>query len=103
MVSKMAEIPKSESKKGEKRVITSGDMEHEVYLNKNQIADFLISLGEQMKKGDEINVTTDEWEIPFTFREPIELEIEYEGYGEKELEIELEFKGKREDKAPSVS
>ncbi|MFW6196544.1 MAG: amphi-Trp domain-containing protein [Thermoplasmatota archaeon] len=99
----MAEIPKTESEKTEKRVITSGDMEHEVYLNSDQIADFLISLGEQMKKGDEVTVTTDEWEIPFKFREPIELEIEYEGYGEKELEIELEFKGKREDKAPSIS
>lgn len=99
----MAEIPKSESKSEEKRVINSGDMEHEVYLNKDQIAEFLISLGEQMKKGDEVTVGTDEWEIPFKFREPIELEIEYEGYGEKELEIELEFKGKREDKAPSIS
>lgn len=98
----MAEIPDQE-KEQKKRVIEEGDMEHEVYLNSEQIAEFLISLGEQMKKGDKVTVKTPEWEIPFRFREPIELEIDYEGYGEKELEIELEFKGKREDSAPTVS
>ncbi len=75
-------------------MITEGNMEWETHLSKEQVADFLIALGEQMKKGDEITVKTDEWEIPFKFREPIELEIEYEGYGEKELEIEIELKGK---------
>ncbi len=100
-VKKMAEIPTEE--KSQKRVITEGDLEHEIYLNKDQMAEFLIALGEQMKKGDEITVKTAEWEIPFKFREPIELEIDFEGYGEKELEIEIEFKGKREDEAPQIS
>ncbi len=88
----MAELPTEE--KSTRRVITEGNMEWETHLNREQVADFLIALGEQMKKGDEITVKTDEWEIPFKFREPIELEIEYEGYGEKELEIEIELKGK---------
>ena len=96
-----AEIPSKEKKK--KRIITEGDMEHEVYLNSDQMADFLIALGEQMKKGDKVTVKTSEWEIPFTFREPIELDIDFEGYGERELEIEIEFKGKREDEAPEIS
>jgi hypothetical protein len=56
-----------------------------------------------MKKEDKITVKTSEWEIPFKFREPIELDIDFEGYGERELEIELEFKGKREDEAPEIS
>lgn len=98
----MAEIP-TEEKKEEKRVITEGEFEHEAYLNREQIADFLIALGEQMKEGDEITVNTDEWKIPFKFRDPIELEIDYEGYGEKELEIELEFKEKQEGEAPQIS
>ncbi|MGM0510544.1 MAG: amphi-Trp domain-containing protein [Thermoplasmatota archaeon] len=97
----MPEIPTS--KQNQKKMIEEGDIEWEVDLNKEQVADFLIALGEQMKKGDEITVTTSEWEIPFKFREPIELEIEYEGYGEKELEIELEFKGKVDSTAPEIS
>ena len=97
----VAEIPSEEKK--ERRVITDGDLEHEVYLNRDQMADFLISLGEQMKKEDKVTVKTSEWEIPFRFRDPIELEIDFEGYGERELEIEIEFKGKREDEVPEIS
>jgi len=97
----MAEIPTKEER--QEKVITEGNLEHEVYLNREQMADFLIALGEQMKKGDEVTVKTADWEIPFRFREPIELEIDFEGYGEKELEIEIEFKGKREDEVPQIS
>ncbi len=97
----MPEIPSEEKK--EKRIIKEGDLEWETYLSKEQVADFLIALAEQMKKGDEITVKTKDWEIPFKFREPIELEIEYEGYGEKELEIEIEFKEKLGDKTVEVS
>lgn len=86
-----------------RHVITKGDIEWETHLNKEQLADFLISLGEQLKKGDEITVKTNEWEIPFKFREPIELEIEFEGHGDKELEIEIEFKGKRNGDPPTIS
>ncbi len=101
MVLKMADIPTEETK--QRRVITQGDLEWEVHLNKEQVADFLISLGEQMKKGDEITIKTQEWEIPFKFREPIELEIEFEGYDDRELKFEIEFKGKKECNAPQVS
>ncbi len=97
----MAEIP-NESE-GKKRVVKEGDLEHEVYLNKEQVADFLESLAKQMREGDTIKIDTDEWELPFTFRDNIELDIDFEGYGERELEIELEFKGKREDKPPQIS
>jgi len=97
----MPEIP-NESE-GEKRVVREGDLEHEVYLNKEQAADFLESLAKQMREGDTVTITTDKWELPFTFRDNIELDIDFEGYGERELEIEIEFKGKREDKAPQIS
>lgn len=97
----MPEIPtKSE---GEKKVVRDGDLEHEVYLNKEQMADFLESMAEQLRDGDTITVHTEEWELPFEFRDNIELSIDFEGYGEKELEIEIEFKGKREDTPPTVS
>lgn len=97
----MPEIPKESE--GEKRVVKEGDLEHEVYLDSEDIADFLEGLTEQMREGDQVKIETEEWDLPFTFREPIELEIDFEGYGERELEIEIEMKGKREDKAPTVS
>ncbi|MBS3782759.1 MAG: amphi-Trp domain-containing protein [Candidatus Thermoplasmatota archaeon] len=98
----MPEIP-NESEGEKKRIVKEGDLEHEVYLNKEQIADFLESMAEQLREGDTLTIETDEWEIPFTFRDNIELDIDFEGYGERELEVEIEFKGKREDKAPTIS
>ncbi|MFO8018799.1 MAG: amphi-Trp domain-containing protein [Promethearchaeia archaeon] len=97
----MSKIPSKS--KGEKRVVKEGDLEHEVYLNKEQAADFLESMAKQLREGDTVTIETDEWELPFKFRDTIELEIEFEGNGERELEIEIEFKGKREDKPPKVS
>ncbi|MFP3872475.1 MAG: amphi-Trp domain-containing protein [Candidatus Natronoplasma sp.] len=97
----MPEIPNKGE--GKKRVITEGDMEHEVYLDREQIADFLEGLAKQLREGDKVTIKTEEWELPFTFRDPIELEIDYEGYGEKELEIEIEMKEKKEEEAPTVS
>lgn len=97
----MTEIPTQEN--NQKHVITKGDIEWNTYLNKNQIADFLISLAEQLKKGEELTIKTKEWEIPFSFREPIELEIEFEGTKEKELEIELTFKAKKQGDTPHIS
>ncbi len=98
----MPEIP-DDSEEEEKRVVEDGDLEHEVYLDKEQTADFLESLAQQVREGDEVTIKTDEWELPFKFRDNIELDIDFEGYGERELEIEFEFKGKREEKAPNVS
>ncbi len=97
----MAEI-KTEDKE-QKRIVTEGDMEHEAYLEREKIAEFLIELGKQMKEQDKVNIETQEWKIPFKFRSPVKLEIDFEGYGERELEIELEMKGKDEEEAPTVS
>lgn len=90
----MAEIPSEEV--NTRRVLGNENIEWKTHLNREQIADFLIALGEQMKKGDEVKVKTSDWELPFSFREPVELKVEYEGAGaEKELEIEIELKSKR--------
>lgn len=62
-------------------------METSLFLDKQQLGDFLISLGEQVKSRN-LNLNTDDWELPFEFREPVKMEIEFK------------FKGKREDKAP---
>ncbi|MFW5902490.1 MAG: amphi-Trp domain-containing protein [archaeon] len=90
-------------KEKEKKLVTEGEMEHEVYLEREDIADFLISLGEQMKEKDEVTIETENWKIPFKYRSPVKLEIDFEGHGDRELEIEVEMKGKNEEKAPNVS
>jgi amphi-Trp domain-containing protein len=63
---------------------------------------FLVGIGEQLQESDELTITGDEWKLPFSFGEPVELEVEYEGYGEQELEIEVEIPGRTDETAPSV-
>ncbi|MFB6254627.1 MAG: amphi-Trp domain-containing protein [Halobacteriaceae archaeon] len=96
----MPEVPTQET--SDVRTITDGYFEEEFYVNADDVGDFLIELGEQFKSDDEITVTSDDWELPFMFGEPIELDIEFEGDGEPELEIELELTGRVEDEMPSI-
>jgi amphi-Trp domain-containing protein len=87
----------------EKTLIRSGrDFEQEYRLDASEAGEFLIRLGEQLRDGDELTISTDEWELPFAFGEPVELEIDYEGVGEPELEIELELPGRTDESAPDV-
>lgn len=66
-------------------------------LSREDVAEFLISLGNQIKKGDTLTVRTEEWGLPFTFRSPIELSVKHSPQDE-ELEIEVEFKKKKGNK-----
>jgi amphi-Trp domain-containing protein len=87
----------------EQTLIRSGrDFEQEYRLDASEAGEFLIRLGEQLRDGDELTISTDEWELPFAFGEPVELEIDYEGVGEPELEIELELPGRTDESAPDV-
>jgi amphi-Trp domain-containing protein len=81
---------------------TGRDFEQEYRLDASEAGEFLIELGEQLRDGDELTITTDEWELPFAFGEPVELEIDFEGVGEPELEIEIELPGRTDEKAPNV-
>ena len=100
----MVEIPSSDdTDEDQPMVITDGTFEQEFYLDREQAGAFLIQLGEQLQHGTDITLTTDEWELPFEFREPVELEVEFRGYGDGELEIELELNGPRDDSSIDVS
>ena len=44
----------------------------------------------------------DDWELPFAFGEPVELEVKYEGVDEPELEIELELPGRTDESGPEI-
>jgi amphi-Trp domain-containing protein len=94
--------PTSEPKT-ERTIIRQGrDFEQEYRLDASEAGEFLIRLGEQLRDGDELTIVTEEWELPFAFGEPVELEIDFEGVGEPELEIELELPGRTDETAPDV-
>jgi amphi-Trp domain-containing protein len=87
----------------ERTLIREGrDFEQEYRLSAAEAGRFLVEIGEQLQAGDELTITDDEWELPFVFGEPVELEVEFEGYDEQELEIEVEIPGTTDETAPSV-
>jgi amphi-Trp domain-containing protein len=95
--------PEPASEEDERTIIRPGrDFEQEYRLDASEAGEFLISLGEQLRDGDELTIVTDDWELPFAFGEPVELEVDFEGVGEPELEIELELPGRTDEKAPDV-
>ncbi|MFC7212730.1 amphi-Trp domain-containing protein [Saliphagus sp. GCM10025334] len=93
----------SDETDSERTVIRSGRKFEQTYrLDADEVGAFLISLGEQLQAGDELTISDDEWELPFAFGEPIELEVDFDGVGDPELEIELEFPGRTDETAPRV-
>jgi amphi-Trp domain-containing protein len=78
------------------------ESEEEFRLDASEAGRFLIELGEALRDDDELTIATDEWEVPFTFGEPVDLEVDFDGTGEPELEIEVELPGRTDERAPSV-
>jgi amphi-Trp domain-containing protein len=85
----MANLPNDEA--SDTTEITDGYFEREVHLSRDSTATFLHELADQLDAGTELTVSSDDWRIPFEFREPIEVEVEFTSHREKELEIEIEF------------
>jgi amphi-Trp domain-containing protein len=81
---------------------TGRDFERTYRLDASEAGEFLIALGEQLRDGDELTIADDEWELPFAFGEPVELEVDFDGVDEPELDIELELPGRTDEAAPDV-
>lgn len=79
----------------EQAVITDGFFEREVYLSRDETAAFLRNLADAIEDDTKLTVSGDDWEIPFEYREPIELEVEFTKRRSRELEIEVEFEEPR--------
>jgi amphi-Trp domain-containing protein len=93
----------SETEDEERTVIREGrEFEQEYRLSAAEAGEFLVGIGEQLQEGDELTIETEEWELPFSFGEPVELEIDFEGVGDPELELEIELPGKTDEDAPGV-
>lgn len=84
----MADLPGAEDGP---RKITDGYFEREVRLSREATATFLRDLADQIEAEPQLTVSTEEWEIPFEFDEPIEVEVEFVGEKHGQLELELEF------------
>ncbi|RKD94828.1 amphi-Trp domain-containing protein [Halopiger aswanensis] len=80
-----------EDRDRDRRTITDGFFEREVYLSRTETAAFLRDLADQLESDTRVTITGDDWEIPFEYRDPIEVEIEFTAQRERELELELEF------------
>lgn len=97
----MVDLPDNET--NEQTVVTDGYFEREVRLSTSATATFLRDLADQIEDGSDLTVSSDDWKIPFSFREPIEVEVEFIGDRKRELEIELEFEWEDDDKNLDVS
>ncbi len=89
------EFPDKEER--ERRIITDGFFEREIYLSGGETASFLRGLADAIESDTQLTVSGDDWEIPFRYREPIEVEIEFSKQREGELEIEVEFSEARDE------
>lgn len=96
----MATLPSDDA--SERNVITDGYFEREVHLSRTAAATFLRELADQLEAGTELTVSSDDWRIPFAYREPIEVEVEFTSHRGKELEIELEFEESQSGDSLSV-
>ncbi len=90
------DVDKEEST--EKKLI-EGDYTQEFYMDRKELSNFLKNLAEEVENGNEISISTEEWELPFKFNDRIEVEIEKEY---DELEIEIEFEKYEESEKLSV-
>ncbi|MFT4921972.1 MAG: amphi-Trp domain-containing protein [Haloarculaceae archaeon] len=87
----------------ERTTIRSGrEFEQEYRIDASEAGRLLVELGEQLQADDELHVVGDEWELPFAFGEPVELEIDFDGVGDPELEIEVVLPGRTDESAPSI-
>jgi amphi-Trp domain-containing protein len=93
-----------EANEEERTTIREGRAFEQTYrLEAAEAGDFLVAVGEQLRSGDELTISTAEWELPFAFGEPVTLEVDYDGVDEPELEVELELPGRPDESAPDVS
>ena len=95
--------PETDEEEPDRTTIRSGrDFEREYRLTTDEAGEFLVGLGEQLRNDDELTIVDEEWELPFAFGEPAELEVDFEGVGDAELEIELTLAARADEDAPDI-
>lgn len=94
--------PSTETDEERTTIRTGREFEEEYRIDASEAGRLLVELGEQLQDDDEVTLVTDEWELPFAFGEPVELEVDFDGVGDPELEIEVVLPGRTDESAPSV-
>ncbi len=74
--------------KSEGRKTVEGNFSKEFYMDRKELSEFLRKLADEIEAGNELELKTDEWVLPFKFMDKVEVEIDKD---RDELEIELEF------------
>ncbi len=87
------------STKDEGRKTIDGNFSKEFLMDRKELSEFLRKLADEIETGNELELKTDEWVLPFHFRDNIEVEIEKD---RDELEIELEFDRLEEKESLSI-
>jgi amphi-Trp domain-containing protein len=72
----------------EKKTV-QGHFSQEFYMSHQELAKFLRNLADQVEAGGDLNITTEEWILPFNPASHAKVDVDLE---EDELEIEIEFK-----------
>ncbi|WP_435177096.1 amphi-Trp domain-containing protein [Halorussus sp. AFM4] len=75
----------------QRTTVTDGFFEREIHLSREATAAFLRELADQIENDTRLTLSSQDWEIPFEYREPVEVEVEFAGGREAELEVEFEF------------
>jgi len=65
-----------------KRFVETGKFEFETYMSKSELIEFLRELSNQLERGNEVTVSTDEWEARLEFTEPVEVEVSFNLHGQ---------------------
>ncbi len=99
----MTDTETDDTEESDRTLIRPGrNFERTYRLDAASAGEFLIALGEQLRDDETLTIVDDEWELPFAFGEPVELEIEFNGVDEPELEIEIELPGRTDEKPPDI-
>lgn len=96
----MVEFPDEDRQ--EATVVTDGYFEQETLLSREATAALLRDLADQIEAEPRLSISGSDWEIPFEYREPIEVEVEFVGERTHELEIEFEFEAPKEGSDLSI-
>lgn len=65
--------------------------EQDVRLSRELTVRFLREIANQIEDGTALTITGDDWEIPFEYREPVEIQVELTTQHRRELEIKFAF------------
>ncbi|MFB6216320.1 MAG: amphi-Trp domain-containing protein [Candidatus Aenigmatarchaeota archaeon] len=75
------------------RETVRGKFSDDIYMDTDGLVDFLRGLADEVEEGKDLELKTDDWNLPFSFRDDVKVEIDRD---HDELEIEIEFRERKD-------